>query len=108
MTTPDDVRFLDHLIDDAIATFGVDPHRIYMGGYSGGAMLTLRSACEVLGRIAGIALVGVQMYTTIASKSDNRAQTAPIDIYAYHEPPVSLHGNPNLLHLPTPPCFCQS
>src|SRR3546814_3672550 len=70
LTTPDDVRFLDHLIDDAIATFGVDPHRIYMGGYSGGAMMTLRYACEVPGRIAGTALVGAQMITTLAAKCD--------------------------------------
>src|SRR3546814_15097335 len=97
LTTPDDVRFLDHLIDDAIATFGVDPHRIYMGGYSGGAMMTLRYACEVPGRIAGTALVGAQMITTLAAKCDTSAPPAMMFIDGDEDPLASYDANATLM-----------
>ncbi|HEY9547760.1 MAG TPA: hypothetical protein VIR56_17250, partial [Solimonas sp.] len=105
LTTPDDVRFLDHLIDDAIATFGVDPHRIYMGGYSGGAMMTLRYACEVPGRIAGTALVGAQMITTLAAKCDTSAPPAMMFIDGDEDPLASYDGNATLMSLPASAAF---
>lgn len=68
LTTPNDLKFLDRVIDEAVASYGLDPHRLYMGGYSGGAMMTLRYVCERPGRIAATALVGGQMIRTLAPK----------------------------------------
>lgn len=105
LTTPDDVKFLDHLIEDAIATYGVDPQRIYMGGYSGGAMMTLRYACEVPGRIAGTALVGAQMITTLAAKCDTSAPPAMMFIDGDQDPLGAYEGNSTLMSVPDSAAF---
>lgn len=105
LTTPDDVRFLDHLIDDAVSTYGIDPHRIYMGGYSGGAMMTLRYVCEEPGRIAGTALVGAQMVTTLAAKCDTSAPPAMMFIDGDEDPLGAYEGNSTLMSLPASAAF---
>src|SRR3546814_7231910 len=64
-----------------------------MGGYSGGAMMTLRYACEVPGRIAGTALVGAQMITTLAAKCDTSAPPAMMFIDGDEDPLASYDGN---------------
>src|SRR3546814_18137512 len=86
-------------------TFGVDPHRIYMGGSSGGAMMTLRYACEVPGRIAGTALVGAQMLTTLAAKYDTSAPPAMMFIDGAEDPSASSDGNAALITLPARAAF---
>ena len=51
----DDIAFfrtmIDHLVDEGIA----DPARIYVTGGSNGGMMTLRLACELSDRLAGVA-----------------------------------------------------
>jgi polyhydroxybutyrate depolymerase len=64
----DDVGFLTQVIDNAIARFPVDPHRVYMGGYSNGARMTLRYACEQPGKIAAAFSVAGALL-----KSDSRS-----------------------------------
>ncbi|NGY06299.1 alpha/beta hydrolase family esterase [Solimonas terrae] len=105
LTTPDDVKFLDHVIDDAIATYGIDAHRIYMGGYSGGAMMTIRYACEVPGRIAGGALVGAQMITTLAGKCDTSAPPAMMFINGDEDPVGAYDGSSTLMSAPASAAF---
>lgn len=56
-STADDVGFLSTLIDSLSATYHVDPKRIYLAGYSNGASMTYRLACERPDRIAAIAPV---------------------------------------------------
>lgn len=48
----DDVKFLTQVIDTAISRFPIDAHRVYMGGYSNGARMTLHYACEQPAKIA--------------------------------------------------------
>jgi len=54
----DDAAFIEALIDELIANHGVDPARIYMGGFSNGGMMSYRAACEFGDRLAGIFVVG--------------------------------------------------
>ncbi|MCS6866174.1 MAG: hypothetical protein RMJ56_04430 [Gemmataceae bacterium] len=54
---PDDVQFLDTVIDDAIDRFHVDPHRVFLTGFSNGAGMTFRYAAERAARVAAIAPV---------------------------------------------------
>jgi polyhydroxybutyrate depolymerase len=52
----DDVAFVSAIIDRAIAK-GADPARVYVTGFSNGAIMTGRLGCELADRLAGVALV---------------------------------------------------
>ena len=64
----DDVGFLAKMIDTLTARHGLDARRVYMGGYSNGALMTVRFACERPEKIAGGAVVGATMRNTQAPK----------------------------------------
>lgn len=57
----DDMGFLLRLIDDAVANLPVDPHRVYLAGYSDGGNMVSRFVCEKPERIAAAALVSATM-----------------------------------------------
>ena len=50
----DDVAYLDALIDDAVAKNPIDPSRVYLIGFSNGAFMAHRYACDRAERVAGI------------------------------------------------------
>jgi polyhydroxybutyrate depolymerase len=54
---PDDVMFINTLLDDLSAKFTVDQRRIFVTGFSNGASLCFRLGAELSGRIAAIAPV---------------------------------------------------
>lgn len=54
---PDDVAFINHLLDDLARVVKVDEKRIYACGMSNGAMMCYRLAAELSHRIAAIAPV---------------------------------------------------
>ena len=54
----DDVGFLKNLIDLVVADFAVTEDRIFVAGFSNGAMMANRFGCEAAGRIAAVALIG--------------------------------------------------
>lgn len=53
----DDVGFLEVLIDQLQADYNVDAGRIFLAGYSNGALLTIRAGCELAPRLSGIAII---------------------------------------------------
>ncbi len=60
-TQTNDVAFIDTLIDMMQQEFAVDPSRIYATGFSNGAFMSYRLACELPGKIAAIAPVAGNM-----------------------------------------------
>lgn len=58
LTGIDDVAYLRAVIDDVGSRTAIDPARVYVTGFSNGAMMSHRLACELTDRIAGIAAVG--------------------------------------------------
>jgi polyhydroxybutyrate depolymerase len=50
----DDVGFVAALLDDLARSFCIDPRRIYSTGFSNGAIMSYRLACELSERIAAI------------------------------------------------------
>ena len=50
----DDVGFLNRLLDELLATYPIDPQRVYIYGYSAGAQMAHRMACSNAERFAGI------------------------------------------------------
>lgn len=59
----DDVAFVAALIANLVTTSGVDPRRVYVAGFSNGAMMAHRVACELSDRIAAIAVVSGALNT---------------------------------------------
>jgi polyhydroxybutyrate depolymerase len=70
----DDVGFISALIDELIANDDVDPSRVYVTGFSNGAMMTFRLACELSDRIAAAAPYAGALNT------DSCAATNPVPI----------------------------
>lgn len=75
----DDVGFLNHLLDDALARWPIDPQRVYVTGISNGGMMAYRAAADLSHRVAAIAPVaGALVY-------DPLPLTRPV-------PAIHLHG----------------
>lgn len=55
--TADDVAFLRALIGELVSSAGVDPRRVAVAGFSNGAIMTARLACDLGDRVAAVALV---------------------------------------------------
>ena len=52
---PDDVKYIGGLIDEVLATWPVDPKRVFVIGHSNGGFMSYRMACERADVIAAIA-----------------------------------------------------
>ena len=53
-SSEDDIGFLNDLLDALLVMYPIDPQRIYIYGYSAGAAMAHRMACENAERFAGI------------------------------------------------------
>jgi polyhydroxybutyrate depolymerase len=60
----DDVGFLRRLIDHLTGTGLADPKRVYVTGFSNGAGMAYRFACEAAGKVAAIGVVSGALATT--------------------------------------------
>jgi polyhydroxybutyrate depolymerase len=55
--TADDVGFIRQIIDELATKFNIDSKRIYAAGFSNGAMMSHRLACELTDKLAAVAAV---------------------------------------------------
>jgi polyhydroxybutyrate depolymerase len=53
----DDIGFLNALLDDMLATYPIDPTRVYVTGHSNGAIMAQEVACRMADRVAAVASV---------------------------------------------------
>ncbi len=60
----DDVGFLDAMLDEIEAYFGVDAGRVYVAGFSNGGGMAHRLACQRAGRYAAFAALHITKQTT--------------------------------------------
>lgn len=60
----DDVKFLNLLIDQLLASYKINPKKIYATGHSNGGMMSYRLACELSNKITAIAVSGCTMVVT--------------------------------------------
>ena len=74
----DDVAFVTALLDHVIDEYAVDPARIYAAGFSGGARMSSRLACDLSGRIAAISTVAGLRYPEDCQPS------RPVPVIAFH------------------------
>jgi polyhydroxybutyrate depolymerase len=76
---PDDVEFISALIDHLVSTANVDPNRVYATGFSVGAGMAYRLACELSSKVVGMGSVGGYEYL-----SKPCAPEHPVTIYEIH------------------------
>jgi polyhydroxybutyrate depolymerase len=92
----DDVAFVRATSDDVATQVCVDPQRVFATGFSNGAMLAHRLACELSDRIAAIAAVSGGM------GEENLAVTPPETIFTCDPPrPVPvlhIHGTQDVCY----------
>ena len=76
----DDVGFIDALMTDidGLSSVDVDQKRIYVAGFSNGAMMAQRVGCELAHRIAAVAAVAGPV------DSNNCTPAAPVSVIAIH------------------------
>ena len=87
----DDIGFLRAVLDEVSANYSVDPKRVYATGFSQGAFMCYRLACEMSDRIAAIAPVSGVM---LGAESDCRP-ARPVSILHFHgvqDPNVAFRG----------------
>jgi polyhydroxybutyrate depolymerase len=65
----DDVNFIRQLIAKLVASYKINPKKVYATGHSNGGMLAYRLACEIPGKVAAIAPNGCTMVTQTCNPS---------------------------------------
>lgn len=70
-----DVKFISMLIDKLIASYKINPKKVYATGHSNGGMMSYRLACELSTKIAAIAPNGSTMVVT---QPCNPARAVPV------------------------------
>lgn len=75
---PDDVGFIEDLIDEAGSSLCIDLTRVYVTGFSNGAMMSSLVACELSDRVAAIAPVAGLLMPNECSPA------RPMPIVAFH------------------------
>lgn len=75
----DDVGFTRAMLDELGRSFCVDPRRLFSTGYSNGAMMSYRLACEMPDRIAAIGPVAGTLATNIQC-----APSRPVSVMHIH------------------------
>ena len=88
----DDVKFLSMLIDQIQHQYKVDPARIYATGMSNGGFMSGRLACELSGRIAGVAIVGASLSERVAANCNPAKPISVLILQGADDPLVPLKG----------------
>ncbi|MEM7678515.1 MAG: PHB depolymerase family esterase [Myxococcota bacterium] len=79
-TNVDDVEYLLSLVDEASATFNIDPKRVMVAGHSNGGFMAYRLACEASDRIAAVASLAGATFNNEA----DCAATEPVSVLQVH------------------------
>lgn len=86
----DDVGFLAALIDVLAVTYGIDPDQIYMAGFSNGAGMAYRFACEHADRVAAMGAVSGLLAATLDCQPDS--PVAVLAMMGDEDPLIPLSG----------------
>ena len=106
----DDVRFIRELLDYLTDQLPVDRTRIFVTGFSNGAAMTLRLACELGDRIAPIGTVAAPVSRSLSTCQPKRAMPLiafhgtqdPIVPYPGTAPGEAQDRRSGKEHIPTP------
>ncbi len=77
---PDDVTYIDAVIDDVSAKYMIDEKRIFVAGHSNGGYMAYRYACDRAERVAAIISLAGAMWTD-TSRCDPEEPVAVLQIH---------------------------
>ncbi len=81
----DDVTFVADMLDYLEGQLCIDPARVYSTGYSSGALMSVRLACSLPGRIAAIAPIdGAYFPPFLTSLTETCPGVRPVPVVAFH------------------------
>ena len=83
---PDDVGFLEALLDEIIGEYAVDLDRIYFAGSSNGGGMALECACQMSDRIAAVAAVKGYILPDQITACNPSKPTAIIQMHGTEDP----------------------
>ena len=93
---PDNVAFIDDLLDALEAELCIDSARVFSTGFSNGGELSVRLACDLSDRIAAIAPVaGVYFPPFFPDLPEPGCSTQPVPVITFHgttDPGVPFEG----------------
>lgn len=90
--TSDDVGFLDRLIDHAVSQWNVNPRQVYVVGFSNGATMAYRLACEVSAKVAAIASVSGSLAREVFDRCRPAKPVSILSIHGTNDPIVPFGG----------------
>jgi polyhydroxybutyrate depolymerase len=76
-----DVRFVQKLIGELQTQLGIDPTRVFVAGYSQGALMAHKLACDLPVQLAGAASVAATMLAPVA---DQCSPSRPVPMLFFH------------------------
>jgi polyhydroxybutyrate depolymerase len=97
LSAPNDVAFLSALIDTMIATYNIDPTRIYSTGMSNGGFMSYTLACELSERITAIASVTGAMVVGQNNTCNAEHPTPAMQIHGTADATVPYNGNSTMM-----------
>lgn len=104
----DDVSFISALIDHLQQIRKIDNRRIYVAGFSKGAILTQDLACELPDKIAAFASVAGSIPTWLKPKCQPQVPTSMLMINGTNDQEVHYQGDPKDLSIPETAKFWQT
>lgn len=93
-TRPDDLGFISALIDSLVAELGIDRKRVFAAGFSNGASMVYRLACERPELVAAVAPISGSMALDVVPLCAKN--TTPVGIVGMHgtaDPTVALDAS---------------
>ncbi len=93
----DDVAFISALIDYFAENYNADRNRVYVVGMSNGGLMTYRLACEIPGKLAAVAVVGVSLSENLYKNCSSMVPVPILIILGTEDPLVPWNGGE--LHL---------
>ena len=95
---PDDVGYLDAVLDDAIARYPIDPKRVFFAGVSNGGFMVQRYACDRPERVRGFASVSGALWEDLTKCAPAKSVAALLihgdaDNVVHYDGGTSLIGN---------------
>lgn len=75
-TRPDDVAYLDAVLDDAAQRYAFDPAKVFLAGVSNGGFMAQRYACDRAARVRGFASVSGGLWTELQKCAPTRPVAA--------------------------------
>lgn len=94
----DDVGFLQALIDQAVAEAGADAHRVALLGFSNGAMMASRFACEAGTSLAAVALASGAGPEDLRTRCNPAAPLPVAVVFGTGDTVVPYRGGPIARH----------